>query len=664
MRAKNVESGRGTRSRSLRLTAVISHGVPAAQLRMSGGATAEPGALDFLAGGGEMGALMRATDWTRSALGPPESWPISLRTAVGIMLSSRYAMFVWWGRDLANFYNDAYRPFLGKKHPAALGQSARDVWGEIWDLIGPRTEAVLQRAESTFDEALLLVMDRFGYPEETYFTFSYSPLHDDRGEVGGIFAAVTDETLRVIRERRLRLLRETAAAASEKNTPEEVCAVAAECLSSNARDLPFALLYLMDPGGDTARLAAQAGIEPGSPGAATLVELNGATAEWPLALASDDRALAVVAALRLRFARLPTGDWDRAPDRAAIVAIGEHGQTGVAGFLIAGLNPYLTFDEEYQGFIRLLAGQIGSGIANARAYQEERKRAEALAEIDRAKTLFFSNVSHEFRTPLSLIIGPLTDALEAQGSLEGASLKLALRNSLRLLKLVNSLLDFSRIEAGRGHAVYVPTDLSQLTAELASNFRSACERADLNLLVDCGPLSGPIHVDRDMWEKIVLNLLSNAFKFTFEGEIEVRLLEIEGFAQLSVRDTGVGIPAEELPRLFERFHRIEGQRSRTHEGSGIGLALVLELVKLHGGTMAVESAIDRGTTFTVRVPFGTAHLPADRAEPRDRPVPTSLRADVFVQEALRWLPDEVATPSMSFGDSFSITRLRCESAVL
>jgi hypothetical protein len=225
------------------------------------------GAVDFLAGSGEMGALMRVTDWTRTPLGAPQSWPISLRTAVGIMLSSRYPMFVWWGRHLTNLYNDAYRPFLGEKHPNALGQSAQDVWGEIWDLIGLRTEAVLERAESTFDEALLLVMDRFGYPEETYFTFSYSPLRDDCGQVGGIFAAVTDETSRVIGERRLRLLREVAAASSQTHTPEQVCAVAAEGISQNSRDLPFALFYLTETGGKTARLTTQIGMEPGSPGA-------------------------------------------------------------------------------------------------------------------------------------------------------------------------------------------------------------------------------------------------------------------------------------------------------------------------------------------------------------------------------------------------------------
>ena len=170
-------------------------------------------------------------------------------------------------------------------------------------------------------------------------------------------------------------------------------------------------------------------------------------------------------------------------------------------------------------------------------------------------------------------------------------------------------------------------------------FRSAIETRGLAARCDCEPLDEPIYVDREMWEKIVLNLVSNAFKFTFEGEIEVALRRAGAHVELAVRDTGIGIAANELPRLFERFHRVEGAKARTHEGSGIGLALVQELVRLHGGEIRAESVEGKGTVFTVKIPTGTAHLPRDRivaARPRAL---TATSAGVFVEEALHWLPD-------------------------
>ena len=291
----------------------------------------------------------------------------------------------------------------------------------------------------------------------------------------------------------------------------------------------------------------------------------------------------------------------------------------------------------------------GSGlstIANAQAYEEERRRAEVLAELDRAKTAFFSNVSHEFRTPLTLALGPIEDALNdaseaALAPIHRERLEAAHRNSLRLLKLVNSLLDFSRIEAGRIDVHFEPVDLSRLTTELVSNFESATQKAGLALRMDCPDLGEPIHVDRDMWEKIVLNLISNAFKFTFEGEIGVKLRKSsdKSRVELTVRDTGVGVPEEELPRLFERFHRIEGQKSRSFEGSGIGLALVQELVKVHGGTIHVRSEVNKGTAFLVSVPTGVAHLPTARIAKERTRASTSSRADAYVEEAMRWLPE-------------------------
>ena len=346
--------------------------------------------------------------------------------------------------------------------------------------------------------------------------------------------------------------------------------------------------------------------------------------------------------LACRFGNaVPPGPWSDPPRQAVVLPIRSNISRELAGILVAGVSARLKLDELYRSFYELVASQIATAIANASAHEAEHKRAEALAEIDRAKTAFFSNVSHEFRTPLMLMLGPLEDALASSAlpSGERDRLTVAHRNSLRLLKLVNTLLDFSRIEAGRVQAVYEPTDLAAATAELASMFRSAVEKAGLSLVVDCPPLPEPAFIDRQMWETIVLNLVSNAFKFTFQGEIEVRLRSTAGHFELSVRDTGIGISAQELPKVFERFHRVAGAHGRTHEGTGIGLALVQELVKLHGGLVSVESEHGRGSLFKVALPIGCSHLPAEQIGAKRTLPSTALGAPHFVEEALRWLPE-------------------------
>lgn len=269
---------------------------------------------------------------------------------------------------------------------------------------------------------------------------------------------------------------------------------------------------------------------------------------------------------------------------------------------------------------------------------------QRLRELDRAKTAFFSNVSHEFRTPLTLQLGPLEDALgdaaEPLSQRQRERIEIARRNGLRLLKLVNTLLDFSRIEAGLAEPVFEPVDLAVATVDVASHFHSAFESAGLRFVVDCPALPEQVHVDREMWEKLVLNLISNAFKFTFSGEVSVAVRADADSALLEVRDTGVGIPADELARVFERFHRVKGAHARTHEGSGIGLALVRELAELHGGSAQVASRPGHGSTFTVRVPFGTAHLPSSRLAAKRARSSTLIRPEAFVEEATRWIePD-------------------------
>ena len=607
------------------------------------------GDADFLQGGGEMGARIRAFDWPATPLGPATSWPRSLKTAIRIMLTSRQPFWLGWGPELTYFYNDPYKAIIGGKHPYALGQPTATVWREIWDVIAPMLATAIRGDEGTYVESQLLIMERHGYQEETYYTFSYSPVPDDEGRPAGIICANTDDTERVIGERQLALLSKLGSDAADARSFEEACVRSVEALEANPRDLPFAMAYLANPERRSFSLAAACGIAAGHAAAPRSVAFDGRSL-WPLAHVLDTQAMTVVSDLSRRFPALPTAPWPKAPTEAALLPIVSAGPTGRPGILVVGLNPFRQLDDVYRRFLVLVAGQIAASAANADAYEQERKRAEALAELDRAKTTFFSNVSHEFRTPLTLLLGPIEDSLadtaEPLTVSQRQRQEIAHRNAVRLLRLVNTLLDFSRIEAGRAEAVYEPVDLSALTADLASTFRSAVERAGLALIVDCAPLPESVHVDREMWEKIVLNLLSNAFKFTFDGAITVALRAAGPRVDLSVGDTGTGIPARELPHLFERFHRVRDARGRTHEGSGIGLALVQELVKLHGGTAAVTSELGRGSTFTVTIPFGHAHLPADRIGATRTMTSTALGAAPFVEEALRWLPEEI-TPDVA-----------------
>ncbi|MEU9556439.1 SpoIIE family protein phosphatase [Streptomyces fumanus] len=586
----------------------------------------------------EIGRDLAAVDWAATPLGPPESWPQSLRTAVSILLSSRFSMWMAWGPDLTFFCNAAYRrDTLGQKYPWALARPASEVWAEIWGDIGPRIDMVLRTGEATWDEALLLFLKRAGYEEETYHTFSYSPLRDDSGAVVGMLCVVSEETERVIGGRRMTTLRDLGSDPSVVRTEEEMLAFAAHQLGRNLRDLPFTLTYLFEPDG-TARLAASAGLTGPHPAAPAALS-PGTTGPWPVdALARGESV--TVALEGDGFTELPTGGWPQPPTEALVVPLLQQGGAPY-GFLVAGLNRYRDLDPGYRGFVELVAGHIAAGISSARSYEAQQRRAEELAELDRAKTAFFSNISHEFRTPLTLIMGPVEELrtrFAAGDPRVRDELDTIHRNSLRLGKLVNSLLDFSRIEAGRMQARYEPVDLSAVTAELASVFRSAVDKAGLAFDVDCPPLAEPVHIDRGMWEKVVLNLLSNALKFTFEGSIQVAVRAEDGHAVVTIADTGIGVPAEEMPRLFERFHRIETARSRSNEGSGIGLALVKELVGLHGGTITAVSTLGEGTRFTVRLPFGTGHLPDEALAPAASDAAPSTTAEPYVLEALRWLP--------------------------
>ncbi len=599
-------------------------------------------------GSTEMARRMRDVDWSRTAVGPIDVWPYSVRAIVRMMLTTRYAMWMGWGRELTFFYNDAYAYMtLGAKHPWALGKPASKVWAEIWPDIGPRIEHVLATGEATWDEGLLLFLERSGFPEETYHTFSYSPLHHDDGEVGGMFCVVTEETTRVIGERRLGLLRELGTQLAASQTTDRLWAAVERSLATDLRDLPFTLTYLVASGETTATLAASSNVPAGDPVARESISIDDPM--WPIRAVLEGTAPAPVIIALDPTGAWPRGEWEQPPARAMVFPIAQHAHARPAGVFIAGLNPYRPIDAEYESFITLCVGQLAAALANAQAYAAERRRAEALAQIDRAKTTFFSNVSHEFRTPLTLMQAPVEDLLKSPdlAAPHRAQLALVHRNTLRLQKLVNTLLDFSRIEAGRVQPFYEPTELADLTAGLASAFRAAVDQAGLTLVVECQPIGELVYIDRDMWEKVVLNLVSNAFKFTLEGEIRIGLTRVEDAVVLTVQDTGSGIPQEELASVFDRFHRVSGTRGRTQEGTGIGLALVHELVKLHGGNVFVQSEVDRGSTFTVTVPLGTAHLSAEALKRGPRSASTSMARAAFVDEAMRWLPGSESGEALS-----------------
>ena len=573
-------------------------------------------APDFLSGGGEMGERIRDFDWSKTPLGEPEHWQQSLKTCVRIMLTSSQPIWIGWGKDLIKLYNDPYRAIAGGKHPGALGQPASMVWKDIWKDIASMLERVMEKNEGTYVESQLLIMERNGYPEETYFTFSYTPIPGDSGGTEGMFCANTDNTDRIISERQLRTLTQLGKALIDAKTTKEVFDNTIRTLKENPQDFPFAALYELDADGKMLSLAGKTTTLPET-AFPPEIEMEKAQTLIPLlAEVTETRKPMVLGNVIETFGALPSGPWQQPPHELILVPISSPSRKHPAAILKVGLNPYRKADEKYRNFFDLVADQIATGVNNVENLEAERQRMEALEALDKSKTIFFSNISHEFRTPITLMLGPLEELLQhPSGNLsdqEMQSIATTHRNAMRLLKLVNTLLDFSRIESGRQQAVYVRTDIATLTENLAGNFRSVMEKAGLELIVHAQSLIQPVYVDRQMWEKIIFNLLSNAFKYTLKGRISVVISENEHAAIVTVEDTGVGIPEHEIPHMFERFHRVQNTTGRTHEGTGIGLSLIREFVKLHGGTIEVESTEGVGSAFTVTIPHGKAHLPADK----------------------------------------------------
>ena len=595
-------------------------------------------------GGGETGRLIREMDWSATALGPIDGWPRSLKNYLSTILELPTAAIIFWGEQRVQIYNDGYAVIMGPRHPRYLGSSFRECWPEAYDAIDPWMQRVLSNGERIEVNKTLIPLTRHGFTEESYFTFTFSPLRDDEGAIAGVLQLVTETTEAVLGERRVSALHELSNLTVQAQSVAAMSALVAKVLAKHAADFPFFLIYLADSTDASVLVrSTSVGLADGDERFPPRIEWTLNAAELPeVCRAVKERELVIIEDLADRIGPLPGGPSPEQVQRVAVLPIMSIDRQSVAGALISGISPHLALDHRYRNFLDLTVAQLGRLFGAMRAREDERVRAAAMAELDRAKTAFFANVSHEFRTPLTLLLGPLESLLgdETLGSEPLQRLGQMHRNALRLLRLVNALLDFSRMEAGRHSARYVPTDLARFTADLASVFHSAFEKAGLSFVVDCPPLPIPIYVDRDMWEKIVMNLLSNALKFTFEGAVSVRMSATGIGARLTVKDSGAGIPQSELPRLFERFHRVEGTRSRSHEGTGIGLALVDELVKLHGGEIHVASEEGKGTEFAIELRTGCAHLPTEHVAESSDTAAAVRSAAAYLDEALQWLPYE------------------------
>jgi two-component sensor histidine kinase len=365
----------------------------------------------FLRGGGEMGAAIRAYDWASTPLGPPKTWPRALRTCLSILLASRQPMWLWWGPQRINFYNDAYIPVAGGKHPGALGQPARQVWAEIWGQIESRIAAA-SAGEASYAEAELLVMQRNGYHEETYYTFSFSPVPDDDGGTGGIFCANSDDTERVIGARRLALLRDLASRTWDAKSVSDVYRLAADALALNPRDMPFALVYAFEADGAHAALKGWAGIKPGHTAAPEIIGMDGA-APWPLGEVLRTGSERVVKGLAAKFGVVPKGPWDDAPDEAMVLPLATGADSAPRGVLIAAVNPYRPHDGGCDAFLRLVAREIASAVVAVEAFEAERDRAmsadilaleiEHRRRIERHQNLLLDELNHRVKNTLATV---------------------------------------------------------------------------------------------------------------------------------------------------------------------------------------------------------------------------------------------------------------------
>jgi len=513
--------------------------------------------------------MMRAHDWSASPLGHPRDWPQALRTVVGLMLNSKFPMFVAWGPELGFLYNDPYREILGDKHPAALGGRFHDIWSEIWHDISPLIERAL-RGEATYADRLYLVMNRHGYDEPTWFTFSYSPVRDERGIIAGMYCAVVEVTDQVLAEQyrneeneRLRgLFAQAPGIMAVLRGPEHVFELTNQ-----------SYMQLIGHRQVIGRRAREALPEIVGQGFFELLDRVYTTGE-PF----------VGHALPVRLQREPDGPLEERYIDFVYQPIRDAGGA-VSGIFVEGSD------------------------VTARKLVEDELRA-----ANRQKDQFLAMLAHELRNPLAPIMTAAQllklGRLDA-GSVANAS-EIIVRQAEHMTDLVNDLLDVSRVTRGLVTLEKDELDLNVIVSAAVEQVRPLIDARRHALTLQ---LSGqPAHVigDRTRLVQVISNILNNATKYTAPGGRIVLAVTVEdGRATVAVRDNGVGIAPEVLPYIFDLFTQAERTPDRSQGGLGIGLALVKSLVALHGGSVHARSeGLGQGSEFSICLP-AAARAPAE-----------------------------------------------------
>ncbi|KAL8292793.1 hypothetical protein RQP46_001405 [Phenoliferia psychrophenolica] len=579
----------------------------------------------------EMGRLIAAYPWENR---PISTWPVTLKITTARILSSPFRTYISWGHEGIFIYNDAYISAAQGKHPRTLGMTVAAAWPEVWDALRPNFENSMNGGVCFFKDADL-PLSRNGFLEESFHTYSFTT------------------TSEVLSARRLGTVQDLVESTSGARTVTDFCDTALQCLSNNPYDLPFVLLYTLEAVDvkPSRRKGWAVSAEQNSIRSAVKLTLRGSVGvpashpfhiqecyvdlsaghsassdstgrtpnvgfSWPFEQAVRQIEPVFLDDIAALADSLPGRAWGTNPRQAIVQPIWTDGKEFPAAVLIFGVNPRSAFHLAYKGFSNVVSRHVGIGLLSVTNAEADVNRANELLALDRAKTSFFSSTSHELRTPLTLIAGPLEDILNGKDLARGVREKLEMinRNANRLLNMINKLLDFSALEGGRTKTVFRPVDLGLFTTELASLFRDAVERGGLTFEVECAedpPTALPTYISRDLYRNVIFNLLGNAIKYCPSGTITVRVRSTLAECALEISDTGVGIPTEELGKIFERFHRVENIY-HTAQGTGIGLALTLEVVKTMGGQLEVTSEVGEGSTFSVKFRRGYTHLPSEQ----------------------------------------------------